>query len=289
MNDGDRAGIRASVRAADELLVVGLESSVVILPEGEDPDSFIRKKGAEELRAEMRSAPNYFGWLKGQALGGSRTTFRTGEVIKHLLQAVSAVTDSVRQELYLQEISKLFEMPVSSLRPGLGKPGRPEKAAVESPREETRRERFQKQVFRIGLEEERFARMIVENLDIGELEGAPYMDYYKALDSAVKNHIDTGSSAFTAGIEDPDLGRLATEIALMPLPPGPIDRFLADTITRLKEQAVKDELETMKKRLRLIESGAGKPAAGEIEEITRAYQELSMKLKSLRLQGGHSD
>lgn len=289
INDGDRAGIRASVRAADELLVVGLESSVVILPEGEDPDSFVRKKGAEELRAEMRSAPNYFGFLREQALGGSRTTYRTSEVIKHLLQAVSSVTDSVRQELYLQEMSKLFDVPVSSLRPGLGKRARPEKAAVEGPREETRRERFQKLVFRVGLEDERFARMIVENLDIGELEGAPYMDYYKALDSAVKKHIDTGSSAFTAGIEDPDLGRLATEIALLPLPPGPIDRFLADTIIWLKKEALRDELETMKKRLRVLEAKSGESTAEEIEEITRAYQELSKKLKSLRLQGGHPD
>ena len=289
MNDGDRAGIRASVRAADELLVVGLESSVVILPEGEDPDSFIRKKGAEELRAEMRSAPNYFGFLKEQALGGNRTTYRTSEVIKHLLQAVSSVTDSVRQELYLQEISKLFEVPVSSLRSGLGKPGRPEKAAVESTREETRRERFQKQVFRIGLEDERFARMIVENLDIGELEGAPYMDYYKALDSAVKNHIDTGSSAFTAGIEDPDLGRLATEIALMPLPPGPIDKVLSDDIIRLKEEAIDEELATMKKRMRALEAEHGKSAAEEMEGLKRTYLQLAKKRKSLRPGGGHSD
>jgi DNA primase len=289
MNDGDRAGIRASVRAADEFLVVGLESRVVILPEGEDPDSFVRKRGAEELRREMRSAPNYFGFLKNEALSGSRTTYRKTEVIKHLLQAVSTVGDSVRQELYLQEISNLFEVPVNSLRAGLGKRSRPERPPDHLPVEESRREKFQKLVFRLGLESERYARMILDNLDIGELEGASYMDYYKALDSAVRKHIDITSSAFTGSIEEPGLSRLAAEIALLQPPPGQSERFLADTIIWLKREALRDERETMKKRLRILEAEGGEAVAREVAEITRAYQELSKKMKTLRLQGGEPD
>ena len=88
MNDGDRAGIRASVRAADELVTVGLESNIVVLPEGEDPDSFVRKKGAEELREYMRSAPNYFTFLQREALSGTRTTYRKNQVIRHLPESV---------------------------------------------------------------------------------------------------------------------------------------------------------------------------------------------------------
>jgi DNA primase len=277
------------VRAADELIVTGLESNIVILPEGEDPDSFVRKKGAEELRKEMRSAPNYFGFLKNEALSGTRTTYRKNEVLKHLLHTVSSVGDQVRRDLYLQELSALFEVPVSSLRSGLGKRGRDEKTLDQGPAEESRRERFQKLVFRLGLEDERHARLILENLDIGELEGALFMDYYKALDSALKKHIDIESSAFTGGIEEPELSRLATEIALIQPPPGPSMKFLADTIIWLKKEALKDELETMKTRLRTLESESGETAAREIEEITRAYQELSKRLKSLRLQGGNPD
>jgi len=288
INDGDRAGIRASVRAADELLVIGLESRVVILPEGEDPDSFVRKRGAEELRSEMRSAPNYFGFLKEEAQRGSRTTYRKTEVIKHALQSVSAVGDAVRQELYLQEISSLFEVPVESLRGGLVKRTRSEKAPEHVAAEETRREKFQKLVFRLGLEDARFARMILENLEIGELEGVLYMDYYKALDSAVERHIDIASSAFTGSIEDPELGRLASEIALLQLPPGPSERLLADTILWLKREALRDERDTMKARLRSLEAEGSEAAARELGELTRAYEELSKRMKTLRLQGGES-
>jgi len=116
INDGDRAGIRASVRAADELLIAGLDSNIVVLPEGEDPDSFVRKKGAEELRDYMRSAPDYFTYLKKEALSGNRTTYRKEQVIMHLLETISSITDRVRQELRLQEIASLFDVQVSTLR-----------------------------------------------------------------------------------------------------------------------------------------------------------------------------
>jgi DNA primase len=290
INDGDRAGVRASVRAADELLIAGLDSNVVVLPEGEDPDSFVRKRGADELREFMRSAPHYFTFLKNEALSGSRTTYRKGQVIKHLLGALSSVTDRVRQELYIQEIANLFDVPAPTLRSGLtarkqtGKA--PEQPLLET---ENLRVRHQKMLFRLGLEDERYARMILDGLDIGDLEGTRFMDYYKALDSALKNNIDIKSSAFTGGIEDPELSALASEIALLPLPPGPHEQFLADTLVWLKKEALKEELDLMKKRLRTLEAAGGENAEREIREITKAYQELSRKLKERRSQGGNPD
>ncbi|MFA4948295.1 MAG: DNA primase [Candidatus Krumholzibacteriia bacterium] len=289
INDGDRAGMRASVRAADELLIVGLDSNVVVLPEGEDPDSFVRKRGADELRVFMRSAPHYFAFLKNEALSGNRTTYRKNQVIKHLLGALSSVTDRVRQELYIQEISSLFDVQVSALRSGLTTRKQVEKAPEKSLETESLRLRHQKMLFRLGLEDERYARMILDDLDIGDLEGTRFMDYYKALDSALKNHIDIKSSAFTGGIEDPELSKLASEIALLPLPPGPQEQFLADTLIWLKKEALKEELDLMKKRLRTLEADKGAHADREIREITKAYQDLSRKLKERRSQGGNPD
>ncbi len=289
INDGDRAGIRASVRAADELLVVGLDSNVVVLPEGEDPDSFVRKRGADELRGFMRSAPHYFAFLKQEALSGSRTTYRKNQVLKHLLGSVSSVTDRVRQDLYVQEISSLFEVPVGALRSGLTTRVRAEKAPERSPEAENLRQRHQKLLFRIGLEDERYARMILDDLDIGDLEGTRFMDYYKALDSALKNNIDIRSSAFTGGIENPELSMLASEIALLPLPPGPQEQYLADTLIWLKKEALKEELDLMKKRLKALEGERGADADREIREITKAYQDLSRRLKERRSQGGNPD
>ena len=289
INDGDRAGIRASVRAADELVIVGLDSNVIILPEGEDPDSFVRKKGAEELRNYMHSAPDYFAFLKKEALDGTRTTYRKTQVIRHLLETLSSVSDRVRLELYLQEVSSLFDVPVSTLRSGLKTRRKEEKAPEKLPGEESLRHKYQKMLFRLGLEDTRFSRMILDNLDIGDLEGTLFMDYYKALDSALENHIDIRSSAFTGSIEDPELGRLASEIALLQLPPGPQEEFLTDTLIWLKKEALKEELELMKKRLRALETEHGEHVDEEMREITKAYREMSRRLRERRSQGGNPD
>lgn len=289
INDGDRAGIRASVRAADELVIVGLDSNVIILPEGEDPDSFVRKKGAEELRNYMHSAPDYFAFLKKEALDGTRTTYRKTQVIRHLLETLSSVSDRVRLELYLQEVSSLFDVPVSTLRSGLKTRRKEEKAPEKLPGEESLRHKYQKMLFRLGLEDTRFSRMILDNLDIGDLEGTLFMDYYKALDSALENHIDIRSSAFTGSIEDPELGTLASEIALLQLPPGPQEEFLTDTLIWLKKEALKEELELMKKRLRALETEHGEHVDEEMREITKAYRELSRRLRERRSQGGNPD
>ena len=289
INDGDRAGIRASVRAADELVIVGLDSNVITLPEGEDPDSFVRKKGAEELRNYMHSAPDYFAFLKKEALDGTRTTYRKTQVIRHLLETLSSVSDRVRLELYLQEVSSLFDVPVSTLRSGLKTRRKEEKAPEKLPGEESLRHKYQKMLFRLGLEDTRFSRMILDNLDIGDLEGTLFMDYYKALDSALENHIDIRSSAFTGSIEDPELGRLASEIALLQLPPGPQEEFLTDTLIWLKKEALKEELELMKKRLRALETEHGEHVDEEMREITKAYREMSRRLRERRSQGGNPD
>jgi hypothetical protein len=237
----------------------------------------------------MRSAPHYFAFLKNEALSGSRTTYRKSQVIKHLLGALSSVTDRVRQELCIQEISTLFDVQVSTLRSGLTTPKQAGKAPEKPLETESLRFRHQKMLFRLGLEDERYARMILDGLDIGDLEGTGFMDYYKALDSALKNNIDIKSSAFTGGIEDPELSKLASEIALLPLPPGPQEQFLADTLIWLKKEALKEELDLMKRRLRTLEADKGAQADREIREITKAYRDLSRRLKERRSQGGNPD
>ncbi len=291
INDGDRAGIRASVRAADELLIVGLDSSIVVLPEGEDPDSFVKKRGAEELRTLMRSAPNYFAFLQGEAQSGERTTYRKSQVIRHLLESVSSVPDTVRQELLLQEIAGLFDIPISTLRSGLPAKGRREerpRSEAAAPARESRRQEIQKTVFRLGLEHERYARTIMEKLDIGDLEGTRFMEYYRALDAAIREGVDVRSAGFVGSIADPELSKLASEIALQELPPGPHDRYLEDTLVWLRKESIREELDTMKERLRSLEAAGGTEAKEEMRAVAKLYEELSRRLKTLKAEGGNS-
>jgi DNA primase len=281
INDGDRAGIRAAVRAADQLVIEGLECRIVVLPEGEDPDSYVRQKGADGLIELMQSAPHYFDFLRSQAGKGARKAFKRDQIIKHLLDTVSRIGDGVRKELYLQEISELFSIPVDSLRTGL-KAARPARRASEpSLAPVSKREKIQKFLFRIGLEDEKYARMICEGLIEEDLEGVLYREYYKALDLALKNHIDIKSPDFIGAIESVELSTLASEIALMEKPPGPEREYIADTLVWLKKAALRDELSLMKKRLVELEGESGVDVEAEEIEIAEAYRRVTKELKKL--------
>jgi len=286
INDGDRAGIRAAVRTADILLPEGLDVRLVVLPENEDPDSFVTKKGAEEMQRVIDSAPDYFTYLRGEAEKGGGDIARKDLVVKHILGTVSRVDDDVRKELYLQEVSKLFSIPVEALRADLNRMRRIPRQQVEERKEESIREKIQKQVLRVGFESDQFAREIIETVDETAFEGDVFRGAFKALEDALDQNKSVRSPEFMAGISDPEIGKLLSEIALMEPPPGPLDSFLKDALKWLKKENLKQDLRLMKKRIEELENMGGDEASQERVAIAEAYRKVSRELQRLNFKEG---
>ena len=282
INDGDRAGIRAAVRAADQLVIEGLDTSIVILPESEDPDSFIRKEGVEALRKLMSSAPDYFHYLHGEAWKGTRTASRKRQVVEHLLATVSRVDDGVRKEILLQEISGLFEIPVATLRSSL-KPGRKRKPSVERSVRPTvtKREENQKVMFRIALTRADLAAMVVDNIIEEDLDGENYRKLLKVLKESFENGIDPAGPRFAGSISDPELSALVAEIVLAEPPPGPAREILHDTLLWIKKAALKVEMADMRERLRQLEEEGSDETSSERIGIVSTYIEIERELGKL--------
>ena len=68
--DPDAAGQGAAVRSCELLVAEGFDVNVVVLDKGEDPDTFIRRKGADQYRERLRSSQPYLEYLLDQAAGG---------------------------------------------------------------------------------------------------------------------------------------------------------------------------------------------------------------------------
>ncbi len=284
INDGDRAGVRAAVRAADQLVVEGLDTSIVVLPEKEDPDSFIRKEGVEALQKLMSSAPDYFDYLHGEAKKGTRTASRTRQVVEHLLATVSRVEDGVRREILLQEVSGLFEIPVDTLRSSL-KPGKKRKSPVEQPVRHTvtKREENQKVMFRIALTGASLAALVTDNMIEEDLEGEKYRKLLGALKEAVDKDVDPAGPKFAGSISDPELSALVAEIVLAEQPPGPAREILHDTVLWIKKAALKSEMAEMKERLRQLEEEGSDETSSERIGIVSSYIQIERELGKLEI------
>jgi DNA primase len=101
--DSDRAGLKATFRAGDELLRQGASVRVVTLPGGEDPDTFVRQHGREALELEIASAVDVLE-RKIQLLqrgGWFADLHRRRRAIDHLLPTIRAAADPVTRDIYV--------------------------------------------------------------------------------------------------------------------------------------------------------------------------------------------
>ena len=144
--DSDKAGLKATFRSGDELLAQGAAVQVVTLPDGEDPDTFVREHGAAGLETKLAESIDVFE-RKIQLLerGGWFADLRKKrQALDRLLPTLRATSDALTRDMYLGHAStaagvtrELLERELKSparMRPGrtLPKPVAPARDDVHS-------------------------------------------------------------------------------------------------------------------------------------------------------------
>ncbi len=106
--DGDPAGIRAAMRGVDMILENDMNVEVVVLPEGEDPDSFAKKTPSEELIAYLDSNKQDFIKFKTDFLLGEETDpIKVFDLISDVLESIAGIPNQIKRELYIREVAQM--------------------------------------------------------------------------------------------------------------------------------------------------------------------------------------
>ena len=104
--DGDAAGIHASIRGIDMLLAEGMNVKVLLLPDGDDPDSFARKHPAQEFRDYIEAHQTDFIEFKTNLLlRGVTDPVKRSEAISSIIRSVSVVKEQVVRSAYVTACS----------------------------------------------------------------------------------------------------------------------------------------------------------------------------------------
>ena len=110
MYDGDSAGIHAALRGIDLVLAEGLNVKIVLLPEGEDPDSFCRKHTLEQVQQFIAGAERDFIGFKTDLLleeaGGD--PLRKAELINDIADTIAEIPDPVKRSTYVEATALKF-------------------------------------------------------------------------------------------------------------------------------------------------------------------------------------
>ena len=100
--DGDEAGIHAAIRGTDMLLQEGMNIKVLILPDGDDPDSFSRKHSAQEFKAYIEEHQTDFIEFKTRLLiEKEKDPIKRSEAISSIVRSISVIPNQIVRDTYL--------------------------------------------------------------------------------------------------------------------------------------------------------------------------------------------
>lgn len=110
--DGDKAGINASIRGIDLILEQGLNVYAVTFPEGEDPDSYVRKIGFERFEQYIIDNKSDFISFKTKLFldEAGDDPIKKAEVIRQIVDSISLVPDPIKRSVYFQKCSSLLKI-----------------------------------------------------------------------------------------------------------------------------------------------------------------------------------
>ncbi len=110
--DGDEAGIKASIRGIDLILEEGLNVKVLLFPDGEDPDSFSKKVGKNELKEFIKNNSKDFIVFKTNLLlkEVANDPIKKAGLIRDIVETIAKVPDAIIRATYIKECSVIMDI-----------------------------------------------------------------------------------------------------------------------------------------------------------------------------------
>jgi len=110
--DADKAGVNAAVRGGEVLFQQNIDAEVLILPEGEDPDSYVRQHGKAAFLALLKTAPDYlsFRLTTLQQRYNMQTATERSSAVNEIMDMLAPMNDAVRVGFYIEKIAEKFSI-----------------------------------------------------------------------------------------------------------------------------------------------------------------------------------
>jgi DNA primase len=269
--DADSAGQSATFRSVDLLFSEGVEVLVVTLEQGQDPDSFLRQKGMDVVKARIENAVPFIEF-KRQSLSKDfkELSIREQEkVIGDLAETAGKISDEIRRNLFVKKISQVFGMeeaaivklvekkkpstvrrPPSTASTTIGKP-----PTLLTPEEQTERK-----VLKILLEDRKLLKLTEGRLKLEDFSSAQHRGFFQ--------HICTDRKATLANMMDREVGESTTELILdlakLDLGPAELSIQLEDYLAKLDTFKEGRRRKSLKDEIAKAEQKGDKPTADRL-------------------------
>ncbi len=274
INDGDDAGRKAAVRSAEVLLASGFRVHVAVLPAGEDPDSFVRSRGAEAFRKLVRDAPGIVNFLFRDA-GDYESRERATRAVLGLF---AGIEDPIRRTWYVKELAERAGLEEAILqRAAASKRGLPSRVREPTPRRESPDGAVQAEqgIVKYLLDAETLEPEVVERIRNCELRDAASREVADTLLEALDGEERLSASEAVSRVES-RTGRAL--VAAVSFREDIVDeaKQVRDYLACLRRRELKEKIAEAKNEMREAEQRGDEEA---LRELQAKYLSLVTELK----------
>ncbi|HUQ98257.1 MAG TPA: DNA primase [Gemmatimonadaceae bacterium] len=289
--DSDPPGLRATFKSADELLRQGASVRVVTLPDGEDPDTYVRKHGGPALIAQLGDAIDVFerkiqilertGWLSELQ--------KKRKALDRLLPTIRATSDEIMRDLYLSRASEatgvareVLDREVNGKAPPTGGFSQvvPRISPAARVRRGDRRARYtergasaERELIRAMLHMRSRVEHIAEKIGEGSFRDPHYRSIYQALISAGPDSTIEQVSSYLDEETIPTLEQMLAE-AFTQMDP---ERTISDSLTALRSRELDQRLADIDRLVPLASAMQKDELISEKRQIMKELQGATTK------------
>ncbi len=271
--DGDEAGIHAATRSTDMLLAEGMNVKILLLPDGDDPDSFSRKHNAQEFKEYVDAHQTDFILFKTNLLlkDAQRDPIKRAQLTEDIVKSIAVIPDEIIRSTYVHECAEILNMDEAVLMRGANK----NRAAIlENLKKEAQRER------------ERQARLLEAGKESGNEVDESRAGEVKDVKDAADDSFASLTSESDTTQPPADIQPIVTKQSLSEQRFIGLERMMMTLITRYGEQLIDGE------------NGDGTPSKTSLAEYVQGDLEydgialrspLYAKMLSLVCQHAHDE
>jgi DNA primase len=281
--DGDPAGLQAGLRALPLLLEEEIWAKTVLLPQGEDPDGFLRKGRLEDFKEKVSEAPLLMDFFFDHLVKthGVKTVEGKVKVAEEGVAMIRRIPNEIRRDFYLRDLAGRLGLDESLLFGKLEQSsgGRAKASGeVKRPLSETAFPKSEEMVVRLMVRQPDLIRKVSDEKIVDQFESPILQRMARALEALYEQKGGLDLEEAIGSLEEDLRGRLR-EMAFQedPLDGGIEAKMLDDCIQKIHESRLRKE----KKELRRRMSEAERQGGGEVPETLLAEHQALAKRESL--------
>jgi DNA primase len=277
--DPDPAGVKAAMRGLDLFVSSGMKVNVVSLPDGDDPDTFLQKRGPEAFSARLRESVKFMDFVLGQVVQGGPPASIDEKVEKagEMLGFIAKLPSGIERNHYLKRTAEALDLDESELRQEMPKQAkRPLMAPAEKKTMVTargRRPRAEEILIHLMLKDEVTALSLRDQLRPQDFTDPLYRraaeKIVEALDADGKLDI---SALLTEG--DEELNHLISHYSVLEMEYEDPQKHCRDCVDLIKQQ---DPEKKMKLLYKAIQEAEARGDSATTARLMEEQQELSRR------------